>query len=154
MSVLCFSVSPDSEPMLSAVQRVGKETQAVPMLGLSRLSVASWLTACCLLTGQAGWGAPMCGQLQLGHSLVGVFVTGRWRVSLGPINSSLTEHFRVRSHALLASCTEHHPGGSTVWHCLANRKLFPHDLWRKPFFWGGGAKISSSISFKFNCRRA
>lgn len=56
----------------------------------------------------------MCGQLQVGRSLVGVFVAGRWRVSLGPINSSLTEHFRERSHALLASCAELHPGGSTV----------------------------------------
>lgn len=83
--------------------------------GFSRLRAASRLTARCLLPGQAGWGAPMCGQLRVGHSLVGVFLAGGgWRVSLGPINSSLTEHCGERSHALVASCTQHHPGGFTV----------------------------------------
>lgn len=72
-----FVDSTDSEQM----RPVGKETQAVLGSGLSLLSAASWLTPCCLIAGQAGWGAPMCGQLQGGHSLVGVFVAGGWRVS-------------------------------------------------------------------------
>lgn len=44
----------------------------------------------------------------------GLWEGGRWRVSLGPINSSLTGHLRVISHALLASRAGHHPRGSTV----------------------------------------
>ena len=57
-------------------------------------------------------GAPMCGQSQEGREFVGVLGVGLWRMSREPINSSLTEHFREISHALLAICTENQLSGS------------------------------------------
>ena len=46
----------------------------------------------------------MCGSLRIGHRLVGVLGVGGWRMSLEPINSSLTKHLRgdiTRSAGLL-----------------------------------------------------
>ncbi len=57
-------------------------------------------------------GAPMCGRLQVGRGLVGVLGVGDWRMSLEPINSSLTKHLREISHALLDACTENPLSGS------------------------------------------
>lgn len=57
-------------------------------------------------------GAPMCGRLQVGRRLVGVLGVGGWRMSLEPINSSLTKHLGEISHALLDSCTENPLSGS------------------------------------------
>lgn len=131
--------------------------------GFSRLRAASRLTAHCLLPGQAGWGAPMCGQLRVGHSLVGVFLAGGgWRVSLRPINSSLTEHCRERSHAPVAFCAQHHPGGFTV--CpygqeqetirmvdvISRETAQCQHLNCQYRFIYLGAKLSGSIRLKFN----
>lgn len=44
--------------------------------------------------------------------LVGVLGVGGWRMSLEPINSSLTKHPREISHALLATCTKTPLSGS------------------------------------------
>ncbi len=54
----------------------------------------------------------MCGRLQVGRRLVGVLGVGGWRMSLEPINSSLTKHLGEISHALLDSCTENPLSGS------------------------------------------
>lgn len=63
---------------VDALSRAGLPERRRRLLapGFSRLRAASRLTARCLLPGQAGWGAPMCGQLRVGHSLVGVFLAG------------------------------------------------------------------------------
>lgn len=76
-------------------------------VGSSHLNTTSWLTAHCLFTRHdSGEVCPVASGPWVGGS------AGGWRMSLEPINSSLTKHLREISHAPLASCTENQRRGS------------------------------------------
>lgn len=81
----------------------------------SRLNTVSWLTAHCLFTGHANGAVRPCVdscKWGIGWWECWGLGVGGWRMSLEPINSSLTKHLGEISHALLASCTENPLSGS------------------------------------------
>lgn len=112
-STVCLTASWKSAEEIKALSPVGNEHRVSHRAGL--FSSKHNIMADCpspFHRARQRRGAPMCGRLQVGRRLVGVLGVGGWRMSLEPINSSLTKHLGEISHALLASCTDNPLSGS------------------------------------------